>query len=36
MWRQLARWLAEGGNAERLPDQVEAAFVHARTPDRLA
>jgi hypothetical protein len=36
MQRRLARWLAEGGHAERLPDQVEAAFVHTRTPDRLA
>jgi hypothetical protein len=36
MQRQLARWLAEGGHVERLPDEVEAAFVHTRTPDRLA
>jgi len=36
MRRQLSRWLAEGGNIERLPSQVEAAFVHTRTPDRLA
>jgi hypothetical protein len=36
MQRQLSRWLAEGGHIERLPDQVEAAFVHTRTPDRLA
>ncbi|HJS94460.1 MAG TPA: hypothetical protein VJ741_09365 [Solirubrobacteraceae bacterium] len=36
MQRRLARWLAEGGHPERLPDQVEAAFVHTRTPDRLA
>ena len=36
MQRQLSRWLAEGGNIERLPSQVEAAFVHTRTPDRLA
>jgi hypothetical protein len=34
--RQLSRWLAEGGHVERLPAQVEAAFVHSRTPDRLA
>ena len=34
--RQLARWLADGARIERLPDEVEAAFVHARTPDRLA
>jgi len=36
MQRQLSRWLAEGGHVERLPAQVEAAFVHSRTPDRLA
>ena len=36
MQRQLSRWLAEGGHVERLPEQVEAAFVHSRTPDRLA
>jgi hypothetical protein len=36
MQRQLSRWLAEGGHVDRLPDQVEAAFVHSRTPDRLA
>ena len=36
MQRQLSRWLAEGGHVERLPEQVEAAFVHTRTPDRLA
>jgi hypothetical protein len=36
MQRQLSRWLAEGGHIERLPEQVEAAFVHTRTPDRLA
>jgi hypothetical protein len=36
MQRQLSRWLAEGGHVERLTDQVEAAFVHTRTPDRLA
>ena len=34
--RQLARWLADGGHVERLPGEVEAAFVHSRTPDRLA
>jgi hypothetical protein len=34
--RQLARWLAEGARSERLVDEVEAAFVHSRTPDRLA
>lgn len=36
MRRQLARWLGDGARVERLPDEVEAAFVHARTPDRLA
>jgi hypothetical protein len=36
MARQLSRWLAEGGQVERLPEQVEAAFVHTRSPDRLA
>jgi hypothetical protein len=34
--RQLSRWLAGGGHVERLPAEVEAAFVHSRTPDRLA
>lgn len=34
--RQLARWLADGARIERLRDELEAAFVHARTPDRLA
>jgi hypothetical protein len=34
--RQLSRWLADGARIERLRDEVEAAFVHARTPDRLA
>ncbi len=34
--RQLARWLADGGHVERLAAQVEAGFVHSRTPDRLA
>ena len=36
MQRQLAGWLAAGGHVERLPAEVEAAFVHTRTPDRLA
>jgi hypothetical protein len=36
MQRQLARWLGDGAHIERLPDELEAAFVHARTPDRLA
>jgi hypothetical protein len=34
--RQLSRWLAEGGDVERLPGELEAGFVHSRTPDRLA
>ena len=36
MQRRLSRWLAGGGHIERLPAEVEAAFVHSRTPDRLA
>ena len=34
--RQLSRWLGNGARIERLTDEVEAAFVHSRTPDRLA
>lgn len=34
--RRLARWLADGAQVERLPAEVEAAFVQSRTPDRLA
>ena len=34
--RQLAHWLRDGARMERLTDEVEAAFVHTRTPDRLA
>jgi hypothetical protein len=34
--RRLSRWLREGARIERLADEVEAAFVHARTPARLA
>jgi len=34
--RQLSRWLGDGARIERLTDEVEAAFVHSRTPDRLA
>jgi hypothetical protein len=33
---RLSRWLAEGGEFDGLPAEVEAAFVHARTPARLA
>jgi hypothetical protein len=36
MRRRLARWLADGARVERLPDEVEAAFVQRRAPDRLA
>ena len=36
MKRRLARWLASGAAVERLPGEVEAAFVETRTPDRLA
>jgi hypothetical protein len=36
MERGLTAWLAEGGHIERLPAAVEAAFVHSRTPDRIA
>jgi hypothetical protein len=34
--RRLSRWLAAGALLERLPAEVEAAFVHSRTPSRLA
>jgi hypothetical protein len=34
--KRLSRWLAEGGQFEALPDEVEAAFVQTRTPERLA
>jgi hypothetical protein len=34
--RQLSRWLGDGARVERLTDELEAAFVHSRTPDRLA
>jgi hypothetical protein len=33
---RLARWLGDGARIERLADEVEASFVHSRTPDRLA
>jgi hypothetical protein len=33
---RLARWLAEGGELERLPAELEAAFVHRRAPVRMA
>lgn len=36
MRRRLSRWLADGAHIERLPSEVEAAFVQSRTPDRLA
>jgi hypothetical protein len=34
--QRLARWLASGGAFEQLPAELEAAFVHGRTPARLA
>lgn len=34
--RHLSRWLRDGARIERLADEVERAFVHSRTPDRLA
>ena len=34
--RRLSRWLAGGAPVERLPGEVEAAFVEKRAPDRLA
>jgi hypothetical protein len=36
MQRRLSRWLADGADVERLPSELEAAFVQTRTPDRLA
>jgi len=36
MRRRLSRWLAAGADIERLPSELEAAFVETRTPDRLA
>jgi len=36
MRRRLSRWLAGGADVERLPSELEAAFVETRTPDRLA
>ncbi len=33
---RLARWLADGADIERLASELEAGFVQARTPDRLA
>jgi hypothetical protein len=36
MRRRLSRWLAAGADVERLPSELEAAFVETRTPDRLA
>jgi hypothetical protein len=34
--RRLSRWLAAGADVDRLPSELEAAFVETRTPDRLA
>jgi hypothetical protein len=36
MQRRLSRWLASWADIERLPAELEAAFVQSRTPDRLA
>jgi hypothetical protein len=36
MERRLSHWLAGGAQIERLSDEVEGAFVHSRTPSRLA
>lgn len=36
MQRRLSRWLAAGADVERLPSELEAAFVEKRAPDRLA
>ena len=36
MRRRLSRWLAAGADVDRLPSELEAAFVETRTPDRLA
>jgi hypothetical protein len=36
MQRRLSRWLADGADVERLPSELEAAFVQKRAPDRLA
>lgn len=33
---RLERWLAGGGELERLPGELEAAFVQSRTPPRVA
>jgi hypothetical protein len=33
---RLERWLEAGGDPERLPAELEASLVQARTPDRLA
>jgi hypothetical protein len=33
---RLSRWLADGGELERLPAELEAALVLGRTPGRLA
>jgi hypothetical protein len=34
--KRLARWLADGGEFDSLPAEVEAAFVQTRTPTRMA
>jgi hypothetical protein len=34
--RQLARWLADGADFSSLAVELEAAFVHTRTPGAMA
>ena len=34
--KRLARWLVDSGDLDELPVEIEAAFVHSRTPARLA
>jgi hypothetical protein len=34
--RQLARWLADGADFSSLAVELEAAFVHSRTPGAMA
>jgi hypothetical protein len=36
MQRRLSGWLAAGADVNRLPAELEAAFVQKRAPDRLA
>jgi hypothetical protein len=34
--KRLSRWLVATGDLDELPVEIEAAFVHSRTPARLA